>query len=260
LAPAVINGARGFDPGLFERLSKVEETNFWFVNRATLIASLFEKHFPDASQFIEIGCGTGSVLLKLRKIFPQLSLFGSELYPEGLVLARRRLGHDSVLFQMDARRIPASNQFDVIGAFDVLEHIVEDGKVLSEMHNALKPGGGAIITVPQHPWLWSPADDMACHQRRYERGELETKVTRAGFRVLESTSFNSLLLPFMAASRLATKLASRRGAEIDPLHELNAGGWSNQVLSAALALEVRLTSAGLRWPVGGSRFVVAQRV
>lgn len=59
--------------------------------------------------------------------------------------------------------------FDVIGAFDVIEHIEEDEKVLANLARAIVPGGALLITVPQHRWLWSATDDYACHVRRYTR-------------------------------------------------------------------------------------------
>jgi 2-polyprenyl-3-methyl-5-hydroxy-6-metoxy-1,4-benzoquinol methylase len=259
LAPALIDAAVGFDATLFDGLAKVEELNFWFVNRTVLITDILKKHFPNAGSLLEIGCGTGSVLLALRRAFPCLAVAGSDLHPQGLAFARRRLGLDVALLQMDARRIPARSEFDVIGAFDVIEHVVEDEQVLTEIFTALKPGAGAIIAVPQHPWLWSPADDLALHQRRYACGELEAKAKRVGFSVQHSTSFNALPLPLMIASRLLMKLRSRHGADIDALQELQVAGWRNRALSALLGLEVRLTTAGVRWPIGGSRFVVVQR-
>jgi SAM-dependent methyltransferase len=172
--------------------------------------------------------------------------------------ARRRLGDGVTLVQMDARRIPAREEFDVTGAFNVDEHIREDEAVLAEIRAALKPAGGAIISVPQHPWLWSPADDAALHQRRYARGELEAKLERAGLRILHSTSFNTLLLPLMLASRTLMNLRARR-TKPDALAEFNIALSLNRALSAVLRLEVELISAGMRWPLGGSRFVVAQR-
>jgi SAM-dependent methyltransferase len=59
----------------------------------------------------------------------------------------------AVLFQMDARKIPFESEFDVIGAFDVLEHIEEDEKALAQIFHAVLPGGGLILTVPQHRFL-----------------------------------------------------------------------------------------------------------
>jgi SAM-dependent methyltransferase len=259
LAPEIIDTATGYDPELFGELVRFEELNFWFVNRARLIEALLRKYFPKARDFLEIGCGTGSVLLALRKALPELNLTGSEQYPRGLVFARQRLGESVTLVQMDARLILAREQFDVIGAFDVIEHIREDEDVLAEIRAALKPRGGAMIAVPQHPWLWSPADDAAFHQRRYARGELEAKLERTGLRVLHSTSFNALLLPLMMASRTMMNFRARRGTRPDAMAEFNIAQSLNRALSSVLRLEVGLTSAGIRWPLGGSRFVIAQR-
>jgi SAM-dependent methyltransferase len=259
LAPEIIEAAGTYDPELFGELIRFEESNFWFVNRARFITGLIRKHFPRAGNFLEIGCGTGSILLALRKALPKLNLTGSDPYPHGLAFARRRLGGSVTLVQMDARLIPARSEFDVIGAFDVVEHIREDEDVLAEIRNALKPGGGTIISVPQHPWLWSPADDAACHQRRYARGELERKLERAGLRVLWSTSFNALLLPLMMASRTIMNLRAYRHARPDPWAEFRIAPWLNRALSSVLRLELSLTAAGIRWPLGGSRFVVAHR-
>ena len=88
-----------------------------------------EHYFPDATIFFEIGCGTGFVLVGIGKALPRLTLGGGEVSSVGLRLAADRVpGVD--LFQMDARQIPFENQFDVIGAFDVLEHMGDDELVL----------------------------------------------------------------------------------------------------------------------------------
>ncbi|WP_245439899.1 class I SAM-dependent methyltransferase [Microvirga aerophila] len=249
----------GFDPQFFDILVKYEETSFWFVNRAALITALLARYFPHAAELLEIGCGTGSVLMAIRKAMPRVNLTGSELHPSGLIYARERLADGATLLQMDARDIIARSQFDVIGAFDVLEHIAEDEAVMRQMHVALKPSGGVIVSVPQHRWLWSPADDVAFHERRYPRGEMERKLEAAGFRILHSTSFNSLLLPLMIASRQMMILRERRGIKRDALSEFQMSGWLNRVLSSVLRIEVGLTKAGIHWPVGGSRVVVAQK-
>ena len=88
------------------------------------------------------------------------------------------------LFQMDARFVPFEEEFDVIGAFDALEHIKEDEDVLREIFRATKEGGGIILTVPQHPFLWSQMDEISHHYRRYTRRGLIDKVQRAGFEVV----------------------------------------------------------------------------
>jgi hypothetical protein len=111
--------------------------------------------------------------------------------------------------------------------------------------------------VPQHPWLRSRADDVAHHQRRYRRGELEAKLLRNGFEVVFSSSFTALLLPLMAASRLK----GRGNAEDDDvLREFKLNRHVNDIFTAVLRAEIRMTLAGWRWPAGGSRIVVGRAV
>jgi SAM-dependent methyltransferase len=158
---------------------------------------------------------------------------------------------------MDARNIPALDVFDLTGAFDVIEHIADDEAVLRGMRAATRAGGGTIIAVPQHPWLWSRADDVAHHQRRYRRGELEAKLIRNGFEVLFSSSFTALLLPLMAASRL---MGGRNKQDDDVFHEFRLNRHVNDAFTAILRAEVRMTLAGWRWRAGGSRVVVGRAV
>lgn len=257
LAPELIGSRSGFDPGFFQDLLRIEATNFWFVNCGRLILRLLDEHFPASRSLLEIGCGTGSVLGAIQERRPELCLIGSELHPQGIAIAGRRLGQGVTLLQFDARAIPAREEFDVVGAFDVIEHIPEDETVLRAMRTCLRPGGGAIVTVPQHPWLWSPFDDVAQHCRRYRRGELEGKLRAAGFDVLRSTSYNALLLPLMLASRWSKKLGVPRHDAV--LSEFNIAQWLNRTLSLALTAETWLTAHGVDWPLGGSRFVVARR-
>jgi len=256
LAPTLIGSESGFDTALFDRLAGLEETNFWFVARAERIVALLRTHFPAARSVLEIGCGTGSLLLALEREVPGLSLTGSELHPEGLVHARRRLSPATTLMQMDARAIPAREEFDVIGAFDVIEHIADDLAVLRSMWSAVKRGGGIMLSVPQHMWLWSPFDTASRHERRYARTELQQKVESCGFRVVYTSSFNALLLPVMLVSRWRMRREAP-GDDFDALSEMNVPNATNRALTATLRLENALAGGGIRWPVGGSRIVVA---
>ena len=255
-APALADTVSGYDPAAFAFLAKIEATHFWFVARNELIVGLVERFFPDARSFLEIGCGNGAVLLALARARRWDRLVGADLHPRGIAQARARLP-DVEFAQMDATAIPARAAFDLTGAFDVVEHAADDEAILRGLRHATVTGGGTIVAVPQHPWLWSSSDDVAHHQRRYRRGELETKLRRNGFEVLFSSSFTALLLPLMAASRLKARAAP---GEHDIEREFTLGSVLNTVLTAILRAEVRSTLAGLRWPAGGSRVVVARAV
>ena len=253
-APALAHAGGGFKPEYFSDLAAREAGNFWFRSRNALILWALGKYFPQMRSFMELGCGTGYVLSGIATAFPIAAITGSEVFTEGLSFAAGRVPR-ATLVQMDGRSIPYEADFDVVGAFDVIEHIREDGEVLSAMARALKPGGGLVLTVPQHPWLWSAADEYACHQRRYTATDLHAKIGAAGFEILRSTSFVSTLLPVMLASRRR----GREGKPFDPVDEFRIGPVANRTLEAVLRLELAAIRFGLSFPLGGSRLVVARK-
>jgi SAM-dependent methyltransferase len=256
-APELADTISGMNPGEFDALSKVETEHFWFVARNELIVGLANKFFPDARRFLEIGCGNGAVLRAMAAARSWERLVGSELHPSGLAFARQRLGREAEFVQMDARNIPAADVFDLTGAFDVIEHIADDEAVLRGLRRVTQTGGGTIIAVPQHPWLWSRTDEVAYHQRRYSRGELETKLRRNGFEIVFSSSYTALLLPLMMASRAMGK-GKQSSEEVN--REFTLDRRTNRLLTWILRAEVRMTLAGMNWPAGGSRVVVGRAV
>jgi SAM-dependent methyltransferase len=254
-APELAETGEGFDASYFGRLAELEPGSFWFRSRNRLLCWALEHYFPDAQSFFEIGCGTGFVLAHVRKEFPQLTVAGSEVFSKGLSFASGRLpGVD--LFQMDACQIPFENEFDVIGAFDVLEHIGDDELVLSQMHRAVRKGGGILLTVPQHSFLWSEVDEYSRHVRRYSVSELKAKVKRAGFKTMKATSFVSLLLPLMLVARLKQRPANR---EFDPAAEFRLSAPANYLLERIMNIERTMIRLGVAFPTGGSLLLVAKK-
>src|SRR5215475_9732157 len=86
-----------YDPAHFSRLFALEARSFWFRGRSDLIEWALSRYFPNARDALEIGCGTGYVLDRLHRAFPSLRLQGTELFAEGLVYARERLGNAATL-------------------------------------------------------------------------------------------------------------------------------------------------------------------
>ena len=245
----------GFNPEFFERCAAVEAGHFWFVGRNNILRDCMQRFFPTPKNILEIGCGTGFVLANTRQTFPDAKLSGSDIFTEGLSYARQRVP-GAQLFQMDACHIPYQNEFDLIGSFDVLEHIEEDETALAQMYQACLPGGGLIVTVPQHRWLWSSVDDYAHHKRRYTRAELRSKVENAGFTVEYVSSFVSLLLPLMLASRLLHK-SNDASEKLDA--GLKIGKVTNQALGAVMKFERWLIACGISFSLGGSLLLVARK-
>jgi SAM-dependent methyltransferase len=255
LAPDLaLASASGFAIEEFRFLASLEERNFWFRGRNKVIISAIEGHCRGARSFLEIGCGTGFVLQGVGRALPHLELFGSEIAVAGLGFAKGR-NPMTTLFQMDAMDIPFEDEFDVIGAFDVLEHIDDDELVISEMWRAIRPGGAAIITVPQHMLLWSSHDENAGHFRRYGVTELQRKLERAGFCVESKTSFVSLLLPVLAMGRRGTVARDKKAVPV----ELRLPRLLNRAFEMTLDIEHALIARGIHLPAGGSQLVIARK-
>ncbi|WP_299964182.1 class I SAM-dependent methyltransferase [uncultured Roseobacter sp.] len=255
-APEYTDESDGFKAEYFDELVKLEDRNFWFRARNRLLIWAFGRFMPKGGSFLEIGCGNGFVLRGLRTAYPEARFSGSEIFLNGLQFARQRLpGVD--LMQMDGRHIPFAAHFDGIGAFDVLEHIDQDEEVLAQIHAALKPGGHLFLTVPQHMWLWSAMDDLACHVRRYTAAELNSKLAAAGFDVQRSTSFVFFLLPAMLAARLVKRNVAPE--DVDTSTELDLHPVLNAVFYVIMRLEILLIRLGVSWPLGGSRLMVATK-
>ena len=255
-SPELARSNSGFKASYFAPLAAREAGHFWFRARNALIVWALGKYGAGVLSFMEIGCGTGFVLQGIASHFPEMRLVGSEIYPEGIAFAADRITGGEFM-QMDARKIPFVDEFDAIGAFDVLEHIDEDEAVLEQMFWALKPYGLLLLTVPQHRWLWSGVDDYSCHVRRYTAHDLHDKLALAGFTIVRSTSFVTSLLPLMLISRL---LQRDKGKSFDPHAELRMNPLVNRILEGFLRLELWFIRRGVSFPVGGSRLMVAAKI
>ena len=257
-APEVTAELDHYPKDAYAKLYELETDSFWFRNRNKLILKTLANDFPDASSLLDIGCGTGFVLAGIAAANPGLRLVGSDLHHEALDYAQIKFP-GAVLLQMDAGNIPYAEEFDVICSFDVLEHINRDDEALKQIHQALKPGGGLMITVPQHPWLWSRADDDARHLRRYTRQDLCNKLIEKGFRIIRTSSFISFLLPLLIISRLSTFLKSGKKPINSKQRELHLPHSIDVLFETICSWENSLINRNLSFPLGGSLFCVAVR-
>ena len=234
-------------------LAAIDPEHFWFATRNQLIVWAMTRHAPHARTMLEVGCGTGHVLRAIAEARPEMRLTGAEVSAEGLRLTARA-APAAELVCADTRHLPYDEEFDVVGAFDVLEHIPEHEDALRAIARATRKGGVVIMTVPQHPSLWSPLDDYSGHQRRYTRRELVALTQDAGLDVVRVTSFVSLLLPGLVVSRLA-----QRHVEVKPGREFAITSPINGIAMAVMSIEVAAIKSGLSLPVGGSLLLVARR-
>lgn len=238
----------------YEQMYKLETFYWWFVARRKLICDVVAGlgKDPHDATLLDVGCGTGLNQETLAR-FGQV--FGADSSEEALKFSRARNLENLVL--SDAESLHFSNEmFDVVTALDVLEHVNDDLKALSEVWRVLKEDGVIVITVPAYGFLWSEHDEALHHRRRYAAHELRNKLVNAGFEVERSTYFISLLFFPILFARILQNLR-KRGLRPQSSHII-LPKWLNGLLIKTLDFERWL----LRWanlPFGVSIVCTARK-
>jgi SAM-dependent methyltransferase len=249
----------GYDAKHFQKLVEVEDRHFWFASRNRILASVLAKlTVPENARVLEIGTGTGNTLRILERAFPGAALVGVDLFEEGLAAARLRTR--AHLVRANTEQLPFQREFDLIGAFDVLEHVEDDRTALTHIRRLLTPGGHLVLTVPACARLWSRFDSDSHHFRRYEPDQLRERLAAAGFVVERLSFFFASLYPVLRILRwVSDRLPARKGARSPVARELRVVPIVNAAAMAILEMEAWVASAGLRLPIGTSLLAIARR-
>ncbi len=257
---------QSYDPAHFERLFAVEDRHFWFRARNQVLATVMRQitsGLKPGYRVLEVGCGTGNVLGMLNRTCTQGTVLGMDLFAEGLRYARRRT--NCALVHGDINASPLRQRFEVVGLFDVLEHLPDDVAVLRMLYEHLVPGGQLVITVPACPSLWSYFDEASHHCRRYGRVDLEQKLSQVGFQVDYVTYFMLSLFPLLWVGRKLSDISRNdregKGTGVDELahRELKIRPITNATLYLLLAQEARLIARRGHLPIGTSILAVVRR-
>ncbi|HTJ92496.1 MAG TPA: methyltransferase domain-containing protein [Pararobbsia sp.] len=104
---------------------------------------------------------------------PRLPIQGSKFVDlsESAVSTLRNSGADAVEGQIAA--LPFDDaQFDLVCALDIVEHVDDDTRALSELVRVARQDATLLLSVPLHASRWTSFDDFVGHRRRYEPAQL----------------------------------------------------------------------------------------
>jgi SAM-dependent methyltransferase len=235
---------------VYEQMAELDERHWWYCARREVVEELIERVVrpPKDASILEIGCGTGHN-------FKMLGEFGHvdalELDDEARAIAEKRLGRNIMSSPLPELAGVPERHYDMIGAFDVIEHIDDDAASLASIAMRLKPGGKFVMTVPAHQWMWSAHDTVNHHKRRYSKRGLEALIDGSPMKLDAIGFFNSLLFPVAIAERMASKALGKDGGDLElPPAPLNAA------LKRTFAAERHLIGR-VPLPPGLSLFAVA---
>lgn len=245
------------NPAEFENIARAEAEMWWFAGMRKILEAWVGRLPEDRfGAVLEGGCGTGYMSRWLGQ------RFGWRMFPVDLDFAGLRHGmKDGVprMAQCDISKIPYREaSFDAVVSLDVLVHFPRGGEAaaLREFHRVLRPGGKLILRVSALDVLRSRHSIFAEERQRFTSGRIVEAVTGAGFRVLDCSYANSLLLPvawfkFRVWEEL-TRQAPQSGVEVP-------SGWLNWALRMPLELEAAWLKRGGRFPLGQSLLVLAEK-
>lgn len=210
------------DRDVYQRMEQLETSHWWFLARRQIIEETIRRLVRprDGACILEAGCGSGGNL-EILKTFGDVHAF--EYDEDARRVATMRAGVDIPFGALPDDLPFDGTQFDLIGLFDVLEHIEHDVECLVALRGKLADGGAIFLTVPAFQFLWSKHDERHHHFRRYSKASLKRAAARAGLVVDRSFYFNSFLFPAATAARaLKSIIGNDAPDDAMPAHLINS--------------------------------------
>jgi SAM-dependent methyltransferase len=154
----------------------------------------------DVESLLEIGAGGGALGVRLARRFRYVGL---ELDERSFALAERRFARAGLgtILHGDLTALPGGAAFDLVCAFEVLEHFEDDTATLASWLPVLHSRGWLLLSVPAFTRKLGPWDAKAGHYRRYEREQLAGTLRSAGFDPVAIQAFGFPLGNVLEAAR-----------------------------------------------------------
>lgn len=240
------------DPAEYHTMAKQEANYWWHKGRRHIIETVCNKFISKQKITIaDIGCGTGGNFELLRKYG---NVDGLDISEAALEYCKKRSAYRKRVLT-SAENVPI-NEYDIITAFDVLEHLENDNSVLRAWASSLKPRGYILLTVPAYQWLFGPHDRSLHHKRRYTRQELELKARKAGFSPVYCSYFFFFTFPFLLLSRIYEKRKKTTGP-VSTYKEIPL--FLEKIFLLLSRLEGWLINKSATLPFGSSLIIIAQK-
>jgi len=198
---------------IHKEMAKVEGEHWWFLARANIVNHLIEKYFKNKNdlKILEIGCGSGGNFNYLKDWG---EIYAIEPDKFAFSVAKKKGLTKLIINDYFDKKYFQKNKFDLILLADVLEHIKDDKKILSEIKGLLSRNGIVLITVPAKKNLWSEHDIANHHFRRYEFSNLE-KILKEKLDIQMINFMNFILyLPILIVRRIKSNNISKASLKV----------------------------------------------
>lgn len=217
---------------------------WWYRARSGLLLAALGGFLGSSSRVLDVGSADGPSVGWMQGARDR---FAIDVDPRGLTPGRG--------VRASAMALPfADEAFDVVGAFDVVEHCEPESVAIAELARVVAPGGRLLLSVPAYQWAWSDHDVRAGHHRRYTKARLLAAIAETDLTVMRATYAFAGVFPFFAAERVVRRL--RRNADRSPNRLPPVSPAMDRLLTALSGVERRLIR---RWdlPFGSSVLLAA---
>jgi SAM-dependent methyltransferase len=254
-----------YDTTGFDTLWRMQEQHFWYRGRHRFLLKALDRFKPQSQEVraVDLGGGVGGWVRYLEdrrsNYFRRLALAdSSEL---ALTMAADILPASVDRYQIDLMNLGWKKEWDIAFMFDVLEHIPDDVRAISQAAEALKPGGYLFVTTPALRQFWSYNDEVASHLRRYSHQDYAHLAQAAGLDLCDTRYFMFFLSPLYWLTRRRKKVdhmsEGEKAALSEQAHQVPFGP-ANALLYLIFAFETSLGHK-LRFPWGTSILGVFQK-
>ena len=229
---------------------------WWFAALHANLLMLLRRSLPrprSERDLLDAGCGTGGLLAKLARQFPDAEAIGLDADEIACHWAAEKSARPVCAGSVNALPF-ADGTFGAIVSVDVLCHRnVDETRALGQFHRCLAAGGILVLNLPAYRWLMSRHDAAVYNARRYTKAEVLRLLCAAGFRPVCASYWNMVLFPLMVATRKLLPAGAGSDVKVQ-------SGIVDAACRAATAFERGLIRAGICLPFGGSVLAIAAKV
>jgi ubiquinone/menaquinone biosynthesis C-methylase UbiE len=243
----------------YQEYYHLERSNWWFMARKHILRDQLYKLLKGREnlRILNVGAALGASSVMLKEFGNVTSI---EYNKECCEFVKKQFNYDFI--HGSITELPfEDNTFDVVCAFDVVEHVQEDTQAIKELHRVCKPGGFTFTTVPTFKFMWSEHDEINEHVRRYTMTSYLKLFNSVDSSICFRSYFNFWLFFPIAAFRIGSSLwkknNNKKMARSDN-SKIN-GGLLSKVLLTVFRSETYMLKKGVRLPVGVSLMVISRK-
>lgn len=238
----------------------LERNNWWFLARKKILQDQIRKLFISNKdlKILNVGAALGASTIMLQEFGEVTSVeYNKECCDFVNETLHLNFIHGSIT------ELPfKENEFDLVCAFDVVEHVSDDKTAVSELHRVCKPGGYTFTTVPAFKILWSEHDVINEHVRRYKMSNYLSLFKGVKAKIHFRSYYNFYLFPAVAIFRILSAAIKGKAAERKPRSDNSKiqNGFVSASLLRIFKSESFFLKRGIRFPVGISLMVISRKL